>query len=280
MPREAETAEVKLLTSPLEVKQVNMQERTFEGLASTWSLDLGLDVIKKGAFRQTLKEWRSSGKIIPLLDSHNWFSVRDAVGRLVDAKETEDGLWTLWKIVPGTDGDEILARLRPDEDGVAFIDSMSIGYRTIKAELDEDSGIRTIKELELHEVSLVLFPMNPEARIDNATVKEFAASVKSFISRVPSDAQGQFREAVRKVVQPRPEDATKEELEEAAKAASRKKTTPAPPTRTGNTASTKKAPAKESPAALEGDDRGAPDTSLFDQLRLRRLDTFAQHISH
>ena len=48
--------------------------------------------------------------------------------------------------------------------GAGAIDGMSIGYRTLKAQKD-DKGLRHLSELELWEVSLVTFPMLPEARV-------------------------------------------------------------------------------------------------------------------
>ena len=44
------------------------------------------------------------------------------------------------------------------------IDGLSIGYRTVTAEKD-GKGQRLLRELELWEVSLVTFPMLPEARV-------------------------------------------------------------------------------------------------------------------
>ena len=44
------------------------------------------------------------------------------------------------------------------------IDGLSIGYRTVRAERD-GKGQRLLSELELWEVSLVTFPMLPEARV-------------------------------------------------------------------------------------------------------------------
>jgi phage head maturation protease len=41
---------------------------------------------------------------------------------------------------------------------------LSIGYRTVRAERD-GKGQRLLQELELWEVSLVTFPMLPEARV-------------------------------------------------------------------------------------------------------------------
>ena len=44
------------------------------------------------------------------------------------------------------------------------IDGLSIGYRTLRSE-KAASGQRLLHEIELWEVSLVTFPMLPEARV-------------------------------------------------------------------------------------------------------------------
>ena len=44
------------------------------------------------------------------------------------------------------------------------IDGLSIGYRTVRAGKTE-SGTRLLSEIDLWEVSLVTFPMLPDARI-------------------------------------------------------------------------------------------------------------------
>lgn len=162
----------------LEIKAIDDKARTFEGLASTWDLDLGMDVIHPGAFADTIKEWKRSGKTMPLLDSHNYGSVLSVVGKLVDAKETKAGLWTKWEVIGGDDGDKILERLR-----AGVIDSMSIGY-VPKAfdfsEEEDDDGpgmlVRNLRKVELKEVSLVVFPMNPNAVINLGTVKSLTAA--------------------------------------------------------------------------------------------------------
>jgi HK97 family phage prohead protease len=246
----------------MEVKQLDEEARTFEGLASTWDRDLGDDVIKPGAFKKTIRDWKAAGRVLPLLDSHNWFSVRDAVGKLIDAKEVDEGLWTKWRIVPGADGDEIMHRLRSDEEGGGpFVDSMSIGYRAIKWEMDEDEDgieIRVLKQIELHEVSLVLFPMNPEARIDSATVKQrLTAELDTVIERcrpgVRPELKSVLSEALAKCEGPACPNAVKGDAEELSLF--------------------EDTPKSDS----EGDSDDPPDVRMLDQLRLRRLATLVSH---
>ena len=145
--------------APFEVKATDDAALTFEGLSSTWDLDLGGDVIHKGAFSRTLDHWRASSKIIPLIDQHNYGSVRAVVGKMTDARETDDGLWTQWQILDTEDGREVYARLKG-----GFIDGLSIGYRVI-GDAPIENGARHIKEVALEEVSAVIWPMNPGARV-------------------------------------------------------------------------------------------------------------------
>lgn len=170
--------ETKAILTPFQVKQVDAAERTFEGLASTWDLDLGGDVIHRGAFRKTLQEWRASSRVIPLIDQHNYGSVRAVVGKLIDAKETADGLWTKYEVIDGPDGDEVLRRI---EGG--YVDGLSIGYRAIKIETPTEDEARRgvwrhLKEVQLREVSVVIWPMNEGARIDTDSVKSLLAALK------------------------------------------------------------------------------------------------------
>lgn len=179
--------EMKVLRFPTEIKQVDVEARTFEGLASTPDPDLQNDIVEVGAFRGSLSAWRKGDRVIPLLDSHDMWSIRSALGKLVKAEAREAGLWTRWKVVGGEDGDGALARI---EDGI--VDAMSIGYRATKWTIDEDAkspayGIRTIHELDLKEVSLVMFPANPGARI---------SAVKYMIGRLSAEEQAEIKAAL------------------------------------------------------------------------------------
>ena len=75
-------------------------------------------------------------------------------------REDAKGLWVKGRLLPEVEkGREAAALL-----AAGAIDGLSIGYRTVKAERD-GKGQRLLQELELWEVSLVTFPMLPEARV-------------------------------------------------------------------------------------------------------------------
>jgi uncharacterized protein len=153
--------------APFAVKALDDDALTFEGLASTWDLDLGGDIIHRGAFARTLDHWRGSSKIIPLIDQHNYGSVRAVVGKLLEARETDEGLWTKWQILDTEDGREVWARLKG-----GYVDGLSIGYRPVGETSVDEAGHRHLKEIALEEVSVVIWPMNPGAR---------ASAIKSMI---------------------------------------------------------------------------------------------------
>ncbi len=45
------------------------------------------------------------------------------------------------------------------------LDGLSIGFRTLQSTLDDVTGVRTLTEIELFEISLVTFPANAHARV-------------------------------------------------------------------------------------------------------------------
>ena len=169
----------KNLVTRFEVKELDDEARTFSGLAATWDLDLGGDVILPGAFKRTLKNWQKGKAVLPLLDSHNGGTVRSVVGKMTEAQETKDGLDATFEVIDGPDGDEVFRRVKG-----GYVDGLSIGYSAVQVKYPESeeeraSGVyRFLKEVKLHEVSVVLWPMNPEARIDTATAKQLIEAAR------------------------------------------------------------------------------------------------------
>lgn len=169
------------LNVPLSVKaeSIDLAERTFEGLAATWDEDLGSDIIHKGAFKKSISTWKNSAEAMPLINSHDHFDIFSAIGQALAMREVDEGLWTKWEVIEGDDGDRVLTRIRPSpRTGRAIIGKMSIGFVPTKFDFEQPEGtesfwdrIRHINEADLKEVSLVLFPMNPNASIDAGTVK-------------------------------------------------------------------------------------------------------------
>lgn len=160
--------------APFELKAVDEKARTFTGLASTWDVDLDGDRIQKGAFKKTLKDWQQSEgkKIIPLIDQHNYNSVRAVFGKAESLEETDEGLEGTFSIVPTPDGDEYLSRIKG-----GYLNGLSIGFQTVQTGKPEPSDegksnkVRVITEVRLMEISAVIWGANPEAIVDTSAVK-------------------------------------------------------------------------------------------------------------
>lgn len=179
--------------APFAVKAADTAARTFEGLASTWDLDLGGDVIHKGAFSETLGHWKANPqRVIPLIDHHRYASAFDVLGKMVDAEETDAGLSARFEVVPGDDGDRLLARIKG-----GYLNGLSIGYQPVgPAEIEEVSradgvkeAVRHLRNLKLFEVSAVIWGMNPGALAS-------ATSVKSLLGELTAEQKQELRDTL------------------------------------------------------------------------------------
>lgn len=139
-------------TFPFEVK-LNESKRTVEGYASTFgNKDLVGDIVTQGAFKKTIRERADK---IKLLWQHY-----DPLGKPLHIEEDSKGLLVEAYISKTSLGNDALELVK---DGV--IDAFSIGYDVIQDEYKQADQTRLLKELKLHEFSLVTFPANPEAAV-------------------------------------------------------------------------------------------------------------------
>ena len=124
----------------------------FEGYASVFGIvDQGLDVVEQGAFTKSL-----GGRKVRMLWQHDPTKV---IGVWDEIKEDHRGLFVRGRVLKDVAlGAEALALLR-----AGAIDSMSIGYETKQAVNEGGGSVRKLLEIDLWEVSLVTFPMLPDA---------------------------------------------------------------------------------------------------------------------
>lgn len=129
----------------------------FEGYASLFNLpDLGKDVVEPGAFAASLA--RRGPRGIKLLWQHD---PAEPIGQWLTLREDGRGLFVRGRLSLGVErAREVLSLLR---DGA--VDGLSIGFRTVKARTDPRSGCRRLSEIDLWEVSIVTFPLLPQARV-------------------------------------------------------------------------------------------------------------------
>jgi len=144
----------------------------FEGYASVFDIvDQGMDVVSPGAFRRSL----DSGKNVKLLWQHDMAS---PIGVWEEIKEDEKGLFVKGRLLNDVQqGREANALMR-----AGAIDSMSIGYRTKEAVAEGNGSVRRLTEVDLFEISLVTFPMLPDAQVTAVksikTIRDFEKSLR------------------------------------------------------------------------------------------------------
>lgn len=129
-----------------------------EGYASLFGkTDQGGDVVQPGAYGRSLERLSAAGRSVKMLWQHD---PAQPIGIWDEVREDAQGLYVKGRILGEVDkGREAAALIE-----AGAIDGLSIGYRTKRAEKDA-GGRRLLTELELWEVSLVTFPMLPEARV-------------------------------------------------------------------------------------------------------------------
>ena len=90
--------------------------------------------------------------------------------------------------------DHLIAGVSVEEAGA--IDGLSIGYRTVRAERSPE-GHRLLTEVELWEVSLVTFPMLPEAKVGRKSGDRDEAAAADGAADEAADEAAAFSAALR-----------------------------------------------------------------------------------
>lgn len=172
------------LDFPLEIKQDSVTEDgRFKGYASVFGgePDSYGDIVAPGAFHATLQKGGRNGNGIAMLWHH---TPEFPIGGWDMLAEDEHGLavdgWVDKTVQPM--GIPVYSMVRK-----GAIRGLSIGFRTVKSDRDETTGIRTLKEIELWEISLVTFPAAKKAQV--TTVKDIEGA------RTPRELERALREA-------------------------------------------------------------------------------------
>lgn len=140
----------------LEAKAIS-DEGEFEGYASTFgNSDLHGQAVIAGAFTKSLGR-RPAGKVKMLRDHDS----AEPIGVWTELKEDGRGLRAKGRLILETlRGRETHALMK-----AGALDSLSIGYRTIKDTIDQAKKVRLLHEVDLLEISVVTFPANPKAAV-------------------------------------------------------------------------------------------------------------------
>lgn len=141
------------LDVPFKIKAVS-DDGLFSGYGSVFNVvDSYKEVVVPGAFVESLQ-----GRMPSLLWQHR---SGEPIGVYTAVREDNVGLYVEGKLALKTArGAEAYELLK-----MGAISGLSIGFITREDSYDKVSGIRTLKKLDLWEVSLVTFPANDAARV-------------------------------------------------------------------------------------------------------------------
>lgn len=141
---------------------------TITGYASTFDRDPDSygDVVKAGAFADTLKAWKESGNPIPLLFGHRTDDPFMNIGAVTEAEEDERGL-------------RFTASFDPDSETAQYCRKLAIEGRCVKfsfafdildqgtVTLEDGRKANELRKLDLFEISLVPIPANQHAGLED-----------------------------------------------------------------------------------------------------------------
>ena len=175
--------ELKHLDVGFEIKSVS-EDGTFTGYGSVFGVvDSYFDVVAPGAFAESLAAHAAKGTMPAMLYQHD---TRALIGVYTSMKEDSVGLYVegqlALKTALGSDAYELMK--------IKALTGLSIGYVTREDNYDRATGIRTLKKVDVWEVSPVTFPSNDSSRV---------ASVKSQIAEIKTirDAEAWLRDAAK-----------------------------------------------------------------------------------
>ena len=147
------------MTGPLRSVETGL----FEGYASLFGLpDLSRDIVLPGAFRETLQKTGAQG--VRLLWQHN---PTEPIGIWRILREDSKGLYGVGQLNLDTQrGRELEALIQQ-----GAVDGLSIGFRVKRFRRDAKGQGRELVSVDLWEISLVSFPLLPQARLTKSYVK-------------------------------------------------------------------------------------------------------------
>jgi len=143
----------------------------FEGYASLFNVTDGAgDIVAPGAFTRSLRK-RPPEKVRMLYQHF----AHEPIGVWEEIREDKRGLYVRGKLIADVE------RARDVQALIAkgALNGLSIGFRTIRAKRDRITGVRTLLEIELWEISIVTFPLLAGSEVTGIGTKNDAAKIRS-----------------------------------------------------------------------------------------------------
>ena len=154
-------------------------------------VDLGRDMVLPGAFRESLARRGPSG--VRLLYQHD---PAEPIGVWTELAEDARGLYVRGRLSRNARRARECAALVAE----GALDGLSIGFKAMEAASDPRTRVRRISRIDLWEVSIVTFPMQPGARVARDAPDDPAAGAVPV--RALREAAARLRQAARTPVNP------------------------------------------------------------------------------
>ena len=138
----------------IEVKFDDARRGFFSGYASVFNgVDSYGDTVMPGAYKSTIEMRKRPVQM-------RWNHFGEVIGKWLDIRETEKGLWVEGELTPGhSKAEDVYASLKH-----GAISGLSIGYRPVKSFPNENGGL-DLHEIDLVEISVVESPADLAAQI-------------------------------------------------------------------------------------------------------------------
>jgi HK97 family phage prohead protease len=157
------TKRFKLRAFDFEVKSVD-DEGKFAGYASVFgNVDSYNEIVAPGAFADSLSDLAAKKRGLPTLWQHR---TGEPIGNwdMSSLREDDAGLYGIGQLWLD---ESPYARIAHRGMKANAITGLSIGYYVRDSSMDQKTGIRTLKKLDLVEISIVTNPANDAARVDS-----------------------------------------------------------------------------------------------------------------
>lgn len=184
---------------------VKADNGTIVGYASTWTRepDSYGDIVAKGAFAESIANIKAEGKVLPLLFNHDSDDLNKYIGTVVDLEEDDHGL----KFEATFDATPEAQRAR-ELAVTGRLVKFSFAYDVVdqgEVELEDGRKANELRKLNIHEVSLVMYPANPDTSVievkagrrnsgkDESTLKEILKLVQGLLSEHEDTAEDEAK---------------------------------------------------------------------------------------
>jgi HK97 family phage prohead protease len=145
-------------TSSAETTVTDLRE--FTAIAAAYTVDRQNEQIKRGAFVETIKRWRLSGKQVPVHWNHEG-QAANVIGSIDPSsmRETTEGL----RVKGQLDLQESEVAREAWRSMKANRVALSFGYM-VNDQAKRQDGVTELRSIDLFEISIVSAPANPDTR--------------------------------------------------------------------------------------------------------------------